>query len=287
MDKSKNHEKNIYGILKYYGIFDHAPTFTEIHNLYPAKISEIDLEIELKKLLKSKGIELLGKYYHILGGVYNEFKINEKRMSAYRKLEMVRKFTKIFRYIPGVVYVGVSGSVGAGYASSNDDIDLFVITKKNRIYTTRLALLVFFRLIGILRTRKSKDNKNKFCFNLFFDESDISLPIQKRGVYGAFELFSLKTIYDARGAYGELLAHNDWAQKILPNYQVQNMISPLIQSKDTNQLICKIADYIENICSIFQVFFIQRHKTTELITATQLWFHPNDISQKINKEFGL
>ncbi len=38
---------------------------------------------------------------------------------------------------------------------------------------------------------------------------------------------------------------------------------------------------MEKILKGLQLYFINRHKTSEIILDTQLWFHPDDFGKKI------
>ena len=42
-----------------------------------------------------------------------------------------------------------------------------------------------------------------------------------------------------------------------------------------------ICDSFEFVLKYFQVALIRKHRTTEVITDTQLWFHPEDFEKKI------
>ena len=42
-----------------------------------------------------------------------------------------------------------------------------------------------------------------------------------------------------------------------------------------------IFNKIESIFKKVQLSLINRHRTTEIITSTQLWFHPDDFEKKI------
>jgi hypothetical protein len=42
-----------------------------------------------------------------------------------------------------------------------------------------------------------------------------------------------------------------------------------------------LGDVVEYILKKFQLFLINRHRTKEIITKSQLWFHPDDFEKKI------
>jgi len=52
-----------------------------------------------------------------------------------------------------------------------------------------------------------------------------------------------------------------------------------------NFLLNFLAAAVENMLKNLQMSFINRHRTAELITKTQLWFHPEDFGKKIKFYF--
>ena len=46
----------------------------------------------------------------------------------------------------------------------------------------------------------------------------------------------------------------------------------------------KLGDFLEILIKKFQLYFINRQKTTEIITDSQLWFHSEDFGKKVGWE---
>jgi hypothetical protein len=42
-------------------------------------------------------------------------------------------------------------------------------------------------------------------------------------------------------------------------------------------------DIFEQLARVFQLYFINKHKTKERISKTQLWFYPRDFEAKLSK----
>lgn len=57
----------------------------------------------------------------------------------------VSSYNTLFSYIPGISCICVCNSLAMNAAHANSDIDLFIITKKNRLWTARIfmTLLLF------------------------------------------------------------------------------------------------------------------------------------------------
>lgn len=83
------------------------------------------------------------------------------------------RYLRLIKWIPGLQMVGVCNSLSMLNTHTDSDIDLFVITKKNRLWTVRLLLTLFFFLVW---QRKTWENHaGKFCLSFFTWESAINL----------------------------------------------------------------------------------------------------------------
>ncbi|MCS6956816.1 MAG: hypothetical protein NZM02_03175, partial [Patescibacteria group bacterium] len=52
-------------------------------------------------------------------------------------------------------------------------------------------------------------------------------------------------------------------------------------SKNYKFKIENFGDWVENLLKKFQLSLINKHRTSEIITDSQLWFHPVDFEKKI------
>ena len=190
-------------------------------------------------------------------------------------------------------------------AKEDDDIDLFIITAKNRLFTGRLITLILAQLFGLRRNRETRESfnnetmkqlnnvfRNKVCLNLFFDESNLKVPKFKQTEFVGHEVLQMKPIMIKGDIYERFLKANPWVQAIFPNSTW--IISKIKdqRSKTSSKLkslkfkpvfdICALTfDLFERLAKNFQLTSINRHRTTEIITSTQLWFHPDDFEKKI------
>ncbi|EKE14160.1 MAG: hypothetical protein ACD_12C00652G0001 [uncultured bacterium] len=134
--------------------------------------------------------------------------------------------------------------------------------------------------------------KNKVCLNLFFDERDLKVPRFKQTEFVGHEVLQMKPIVVKDNIYERFLEANQWVYKLFPN-----AILPVIPAPDRSrgQAPAGIQNYrldprlhgddifnfIESQLKKFQLRSINKHKTTEIITPSQLWFHPDDFEKKI------
>lgn len=137
----------------------------------------------------------------------------------YRQLQdRVEKSTKRLSYFPFVKFVGLSGSMSKGFASDNADIDLFIVTKKNRLWICR-TILHLFKKISFL-----KGSQHWYCMNYFVDET--AMQIEEQNYFTAIELTTLKPLVDAENYHQLLIEKNiKWINSVLPNYHFKHTIT--------------------------------------------------------------
>ena len=103
----------------------------------------------LEQLKQQKIIEEKNGYYFLKGrGHLYEERI-EKMKIADEKWHKVRWLLSATRAVPFIRGIALSGSMGRGAAAATSDIDIFVITEKNRIWTGRFFLTLFTLLSWI------------------------------------------------------------------------------------------------------------------------------------------
>ncbi|MDO9027280.1 MAG: hypothetical protein Q7U68_00210, partial [Candidatus Roizmanbacteria bacterium] len=295
-------EKEIISVVKYFSFFAYQPTLDEINTFVQVKISRDELKKELKRL------KYTPPQYSI------RRKISKRKFQNWR----FRTYIKLLSLFPQIKLVGLSGSIAMMNASENDDIDLFIITEKNRLFTARLIALALAQLLDLRRARDSatqifqKTNKtekfafasshrhkNKVCLNLFFDENNLKVPKFKQTEFVGHEVLQMKPIINKNYTYEKFLKANLWVYDIFPNSswimsKVKSQKSKIqVKSQNyfknfklltlTSNFLLLTFNFIESILKNLQLTLINRHRTTELISNFQLWFHPDDFEKKIKK----
>jgi hypothetical protein len=179
-------------------------------------------------------------------------------------------------------------------AKEDDDIDLFIITAKDRLWTARLVAVFLAIVLGLKRPRGVKKAPNRVCLNLFFDLADLAVPKPKRSVFVAHEVLQMKPLVDKDNTYIRFLQANRWVYRFFPNGSKINLKLKMQNSKFKFKIqnlkflltiFNLIIDSFELIFKKIQLYFIKKHRTTELITATQLWFHPEDFEKRLTSNF--
>lgn len=202
----------------------------------------------------------------------------QKRTYALEKKEILKKYVAFLKEFSSLQYVGISGSLASMNTEQEDDIDLFIITEHSQLWTGRMIAGIVALVMGIKRKRGTKNQKDKICLNLFFDRSELAIPLKKHTEYVAHEVLQLVQVINKSNTYESFLQANRWVTKIFPNAHIPSKPIEHV-SKKTSLL----SIYIEFICKHIQLTYMKSARTKERITENQLWFFPRDYENRVKK----
>ena len=157
-----------------------AMSFDEValllpHELELKDVREIVLSSPLISMSSDAEEELL-----VQKGYEHLFSERAYRNNVARKyLETAKLFIdELARRSPQVKLIGVCGSVAYGSATASDDVDIFFVTKKNRLWPSFTKALLLARVFSI----KTSINGGKadFCFSYVQDEEHLEEEIKHR-----------------------------------------------------------------------------------------------------------
>ncbi|MCS6956716.1 MAG: hypothetical protein NZM02_02620, partial [Patescibacteria group bacterium] len=184
-------KKEILKVIRYFLFFDYYPISEEIYTFLTIKTSKKRLNEELERLVEKKIIIKIKipkeNCFRYTVGEYSiktpnlKSQISKKYEISKRKLKNLRfrLYIKLLSFFPQIKFVGLSGSLAMMSAKEKDDIDLFIITAKNRLFTGRFLAVIIAYLLGLKRQKGLQKAPDKVCLNLFFDESDLTVPKTK------------------------------------------------------------------------------------------------------------
>lgn len=285
-------EADIRQVLHYFSFFHYPPSFTEIYTFLKKKCSKTRLVSILEKMVKKKSLTnlkstnflvknddryTLGEYSK--GMKNEELKIKNwivRERYSRNKIQKIQTFLKILFSFPQIKLVGLSGTVSMMNAQEKDDIDLFIITAKKRLWTARMISLVMAQLFGLRRKAGKTKARDKICLNLFFDESNLAISRYKQTEYVAHEVLQMKSLINKNYTYEHFLNKNKWVYDIFPNVK-----KPVFLKKNTKITNNFIGNFIEFCLKKLQLISIKLHQTNEIVTNTQLWFFPQDFEKKL------
>lgn len=291
-------EKAILKTLIYSDIFDYPLKIQEIHKwLIGRKAAVRQVEKALEKL-RVKGKAERKKDYYFLRRRNNLVVKRQSRQKQsliyFRKVKLITIFLKI---IPWVKLVGISGGLAMENTDKKDDIDLILITAKNRLWISRLLVLGFFSIIGQRRKvgEKGRVIAGKLCVNILLEESELAQS--RKDLYSAHEVLQMKVIWQRAGVYFKFLSDNEWVFKFLPNWvgNMENVVSSKyyvlsIKSSRKNNaaihntkymILNTISNVFEELARKFQLWYMKSPQGLERISDGALYFHPEDYRQKV------
>jgi hypothetical protein len=110
-----------------------------------------------------------------------------------------------FPYVRGIA---ISGSLSKNFADDESDIDLFIITAKNRLWIARTIMHMFKKLTFLV------NKEHFFCMNYFIDE--LGLEIAEKNIYTATEVVTLIPL-EGDLTFEKFYSANAWTMAYLPN----------------------------------------------------------------------
>ncbi len=134
-----------------------------------------------------------------------------------QKLDSAATFAAtLARLVPFIRTVAVTGSVAYGSADKWDDIDLFIITKRDRLWISALMTLVLVRLNKSLRLRPP--HLSLFCLSYVHDERGFANEsfANRMNPLFARELVKAKPVV-GKHEYRRILEENGWVGNFYPN----------------------------------------------------------------------
>lgn len=270
--------------LLYSDIFDYPLTAEELWRYLSGigKISKKAIFVELASLpeiiqRKDGFFFIKGKEKTIKNRLLNE-KISDK------KLGIAKRIGAYLSFIPTIQFIGVSGSVAMRSSKRNDDIDLFIIARKNTLWLTRLLVLFFLELLGKRRGRRSGAISDLICVNMLMDEKDLRFYSSRQNLYTAHEIVRMVPVFERGGVYAKFLDENSWVREYLPNAGERRTTQNITRNYAEVSVIQRMVPLfstLEPFAKWIQLWYMRNHKTTEEITDTLLAFHPLDYQPRV------
>jgi predicted nucleotidyltransferase len=200
---------------------------------------------------------------------------HEKMVLTKKTIGKNEGILRLLGKIPWVNLLAVTGSVAAYNTKSDSDIDVLIISSKNRLWITRFFVTLILKI-----TKKFPiidGEKGKVCTNLFIDEKNLSWDLDKRNVFVAQDIVLMQPIVDKGNTYLKFLNNNKW----ISNYFAQFHVCTPGVNPTRNSFSSPVMDFIEKIFIKAQIFHMRKKQTTEITTQYLIHFNKNDNSQRI------
>ena len=284
-------KRDIIRTLAYYDIFSYPLTASEVyHNLRDNHTSLDEVKRELEKLSGNRILHQKGEFY-LLNNNDNNIKRREKgNVLAKKRLKTAQRVSGFISRFPFIRGILLSGSISKGFMEEDSDIDYFVITHPNRVWFTRLMLMLFKKIFLL-------NSKKIFCINYFVDSEN--LEIQEKNIFTATELVTLLPTFSTE-MYEELYAKNIWMRQFYPNFpkrettEVLDRKNGILKSNLEKLLGNKLGDKIDDFAmALFDTFNKTKYKNYDKeefkiafkSSKKESKHHPKFFQKKVLQEF--
>ncbi len=218
--------------------------------------------------------------------------LDERAVRQARSMWLIdshRRFLNGLCALPFVRLVAVSGSLAHLNATTDADLDLFIITAGARVWSVTTAIVVLAKLMGCRRS---------VCAN--FVVSDQDLAITPADEFSANQLIHLRPVAGDE-AYQQLLDANPFVGDTYPNFDTRETRAwPFRPSpraaviKRALEMVLAIpSGAIEAVCRAAYGWHLRRKMRTWAspeqvrLTKTQLKLHGNSHRQVIGERFAV
>jgi len=154
-----------------------------------------------------------------------------RRQISSKKLQIAKRAVKDLQWVPFLRGIFVIQSLALDNAKPSSDIDLLIVSAKNRLWLCRLLVIATIFVLGL---RKSKHKKcDKICLGYYLVEN--GLNIQKTKLIG-LDILTPYWIAWARPLYSfsnffKFWQANAWVADTIPNFKLKlrsNLIADLV-----------------------------------------------------------
>ncbi len=218
-------ERSIIKTLVYFDLLDYPLTATEVWKwLYRPEVPDdartlFHVSDSLENSTRLQELVSRREGFYCLRGREDLIPERKRRNNRVdRQLRKTCRVVKLLRLFPSIRMIAIASSLSFGNVKETSDIDLFIVTKKNQIWMTRLFAAGSLKL---LRQRpQPMPLPDRFCLSFFVSEDALNV---EKAAFGSDDIVfqyyvqSFIPIYDPDGLYARFLKENAWYAKYLPN----------------------------------------------------------------------
>lgn len=293
----RNTRDAIIRTLAFFDLFNFPLTLDEISRyMLGLKIDRPHLKIYLNE---SKIIENYHGYYFLKG----RQKLAERRNSNLILLDKlwkkVYRFLWIFKIMPFIKMAAVCNNLAFDNPRRGSDIDIFIATSKNRLFTARLIISGLLYIFGL--KRHGKKIIGRFCLSFFTTENNLNLEklcIKPYDIYMAYWIMSLAPVIGEE-TYYKFVSENSWTKRYFPAgiipktgyIRKRGIITKFIKYLFEKIFSGKFGDKIENFLAEILIRRAQKKaekladRSGTIISNEMLKFHDEDKRAYVREEW--
>lgn len=210
-------EQAILRLMAYYAVHGLPISEAEMNRYVGIKTGHLAIKEALRELTESKQIKLDSSgYFRLPKHTYHDREITNKRQNEL--LAKAKLWGRLIGLLPFVKAVVVVNSAAIGNVGAESDIDLFIITKPNRIYITKGVLMYGLKFMQQLETIERK--AGQFSLGMFATTAGVNWQrdvMAENDPHLGYWLMLAKPVYGASTWY-DMLKSSSYIQDGFPSY---------------------------------------------------------------------
>ncbi|RPI17123.1 MAG: nucleotidyltransferase domain-containing protein [Ignavibacteriae bacterium] len=206
-------KNNVLKTLLYYDIFSHPLKDEEVFTLLPQNSvprEKIFEAIEKFSCENDSPISYHEGYVYVKPNKHFIELRKEKEEISRKMWKAARIVTLLIKRFPYVRAVLVTGSLSKNSSNKKSDLDFMIITKKERLWVSRMLLMAFKKLFLF-------NSYKYFCINYFITEDN--LEIEDKNIFTATEIVYIKPTFNSE-LMTDFIKANLWIKDYFPNYKI-------------------------------------------------------------------
>lgn len=207
--------------------------FYKIMN-YPIPDDSMSFEYWAKKINKKENYE------------NPDFSRKEKNQYIDQFTTKINKFWRLYKSLPFISEIFLCNSITFNSLKEDSDIDIYIITKKNKLRRARFFSELYFTIIWQKRFKKNK--KQKFCLSFYTREDNTNLyPIMlknKSDIYLWYRLAHLVPLYQEKENDNWIYKGNPRFSAMFPNHPQKYCINIWTKLFTWKSIFKKIIEFL-------------------------------------------
>ncbi len=186
--------------------YDSAFNRDQLYTYLRVKMPRIEFDSVLDDLFSQN---LISEYNGFIYSQKLQVKHEQRRQWSQAINQKYKFYIKIIALLPWTRFIGLTGSNSFESCSQDDDLDIFIISRKDRLWLSYLYIIIVCKLFRKRRV---------LCVNYLVDENNLSLS--KKTYYTGVQLMQMIPVYNEMFKQ-KIIEANPWIVECLPNLNGQ------------------------------------------------------------------
>lgn len=147
-----------------------------------------------------------------------EQRIGREKISS-KKWKKIRRAAVLLQAVPFLRLIFVSGSLAQNTCHSESDLDLLIVARSGRIWTTRFLTAILTHVLGL--RRHGEKIKDRVCLNHYITDKSLQIPPAGRSLYTAQIYNQLVLLFEKEpNLFPRFKEENGWIKDYFVQYPV-------------------------------------------------------------------